>query len=162
MKTHIKHAFIAIAAAVLAWAGAANARTETVTSVHDGDTFAIKSDWGPYHLHYSVRVRGVDTPEIGSGARCPAEQAAAEAAQKFTFDLITRSNNKVRLNKVRPDKYGTRLDADVDVWVDHVRFDIKTLIIASRLGKAYNGGKRSDWCAELTNVGADQITAPPK
>lgn len=112
----------------------------TFVSAYDGDTIRVDVEiWPQLTVHTSVRVRGVDTPEI-RGA-CEEEKLKAIEARAFVATLL-RHAALVQLTNIEPDKYGGRVDANV--LVDGR--DLSTLLVAARLGRVYNGGARLSWC----------------
>jgi len=110
----------------------------TIASNHDGDSLRLAS---PIMWPVSaVRVRGVDTPEIGWRARCPDEEAKAEAAQTFVADHLATAQHVI-LSYIELDKYG-RLAAKVDLD----GHDLADMLIKAGLGRPYKGDKRLPWC----------------
>jgi len=109
-----------------------------ISANHDGDSLRIESAimWPIY----AVRVRGVDTPEIGWRARCPVEQTLAERAKIFTRDHIVTAQHVI-LSDIEEDKYG-RLLARVTLDGE----DLAQMLIDAGLGMPYDGGKRKSWC----------------
>jgi endonuclease YncB( thermonuclease family) len=117
---------------------------ETVTRVKDGDTFEIAADWSPYDLVWSVRVRGIDTPEKGHLARCAVERQRAAKAVAFTKKLLSESENQVWLREVQHDKYGGRIVSTV-ILADGT--NLADHLLAAQLAKPYNGsGPKPNWC----------------
>jgi len=58
-----------------------------VIKVYDGDTFTVEAcPWPGITANASVRVDGVDTPEIRG--QCEAEKRKAHEAHNFVKDLI--------------------------------------------------------------------------
>ncbi len=115
--------------------GPINAR---VVSVYDGDTLTVDAEpWPGLTARTSVRVDGVDTPEIRG--KCQAEKDMAIRARDFVRAVVGAS---VRLTDVRPGKYAGRIIADV--WVDGRK--LADLLIAEKLGRPYHGGRREGWC----------------
>lgn len=111
-----------------------------VASVYDGDTFRINLEGLPPELNpLKVRVRGVDSPERGS-PRCPEERQGAERARAFAEVTLGSS---VVLRDLEWDKYGGRINADVEVEGGH---DYATLLVASGNARIYDGGQRRGWC----------------
>ena len=108
----------------------------------DGDTIAIPQE-RVYDIikdmPLSIRLRGVDTPEIKS--KCAEERLAAERAKVFTRDAIRQAKN-IRLENTEWDKYGGRIDADM--YLDGV--SLARLLIDHGLGRPYNGGQKKKWC----------------
>ena len=109
-----------------------------IVSVYDGDTFKINLDCSlaAYCEKVSVRVRGVDTPEIkGKTAR---EKELAKKAKAFTKDFLAQT--PVTLTHCGRDKY-FRLLCDVSNGEGK---DLAKELIKRDLGYAYDGGKKSD------------------
>ena len=85
-----------------------------VGCVIDGDTVEVNAaaDLPPELAALKVRLRGVDTPEKGHCAKCPAKREASMAAKEFT----SRAVAKARIVMVRnPEwgKWGGRVIADL-------------------------------------------------
>ncbi len=122
-----------------------NPYSETVTRVHDGDTFFISASWNPYpNLEWSIRVLGIDTPEKGYLAKCQRERDLSEQATALTTRLIAESGNHVTLTHVQHDKYGGRFDANVMLSNGKSLADE---LLASKLARPYNGnGPKPNWC----------------
>ncbi len=111
-----------------------------VTSVYDGDTFKADAHiWPGQFIHTSVRVLGVDAPEIHS--KCAKELELAEQAKAYVIDLL-KSADVVDLRNIQTDKYGGRVEADV--YVDNQ--NLAALLINQNLGRPYFGEKRTGWC----------------
>ncbi|KKJ75469.1 hypothetical protein WH95_18650 [Kiloniella litopenaei] len=110
-----------------------------VISVYDGDTFKAKAHpWPGMSIDVSVRVNGIDTPEIRG--KCDGEKQAAIAARDYVREVLGGS---VILRNVKHGKYAGRVVADV--YLTDGR-SLTELLIASGLGRTYDGGKRSGWC----------------
>jgi endonuclease YncB( thermonuclease family) len=115
--------------------GPINAR---VVSVYDGDTMTVDAEpWPGLTARTSVRVAGVDTPEI-QGA-CQAEKDMAIRARDFVRAMV---GAQVQLTDVRLGKYAGRVVADV--WVNEQK--LSDLLVAENLGRPYHGGRREGWC----------------
>lgn len=102
-----------------------------VTSVHDGDTFRLGRE--------RVRILGMDAPEIGEGARCPAEQAAAKRARNYLKIML--GSPKATMERHGHDVYGRTL---ARVWV--AGKDIAEDMISKDLAKPYLPRHHGDWC----------------
>lgn len=73
--------------------------------ITDGDTIKLDvSKESPMikKLGLSVRIKGIDTPEKGSKAKCDKENALGQQATKFTTDLV--GNKELLLSQVENDK----------------------------------------------------------
>lgn len=108
-----------------------------VISVHDGDSIRTREDG-------AVRFAGGDAPEIGSGARCPAENALAIKARDY---VAARTSGGVALVRRHGDrdreKYGRLLRRPIAPDGG----DIVAEMISLGLAVAYEGrGLRKDWC----------------
>jgi endonuclease YncB( thermonuclease family) len=101
-----------------------------VASIHDGDTISL-----------SIRLAGVDTPELGHLAKCPAEASAAQTARLYVAKQVNTVDRRVTFEVVGSDKYHRTL---ARVFVDGR--DLSEMIIAAGLGRTYAGGKREGWC----------------
>lgn len=111
-----------------------------VISVYDGDTFRVNIDGYPALIgeNISIRVNGVDTPEIR--AKCSDEKQLALAAKAYTQEQLTTANT-IMLTNIERGKY-FRLVADVILDGKN----LSDLLIANNLGKHYQGGKKGNWC----------------
>ncbi|NIQ02092.1 MAG: hypothetical protein GWN10_15970 [Nitrospinaceae bacterium] len=69
--------------------------TGTVTAVHDGDTFTLKSG----SSFYKIRLAEVDAPELG--------QTFGRQAREFTRHRVL--GKRVRVNVALTDRYGRRI-----------------------------------------------------
>ena len=114
-----------------------------VTEIIDGDTLAIHIPSGlPAPLaRWSVRVRGVDTPERGYRAQCEEERALAEQATDHAWESISEAIT-VLFREPKPGKYYGRIVADV--YLDSE--SLAESLIQAGLGRPYDGGKRKSWC----------------
>lgn len=116
-----------------------------VERIIDADTFVIDRKWTPWrYLTWSVRVRGIDTPESTWRAKCAQEQALGIEATRFAESLIEQHGRKVRIRNVAFDKYGGRLVADATLS-DGSSFSGH--LISRGYALPYNGvGPKPDWC----------------
>ncbi len=113
--------------------------TAHVVNVYDGDTITVDAfPWPDVTIRNSVRLSGVDTPEING--ECQAEKDLAVQARDFVRAQV---GDTVQLRNIRFSEYAGRVVADV--WIgDH---DLAALIIAAGLGREYHGGAREGWCS---------------
>jgi endonuclease YncB( thermonuclease family) len=111
-----------------------------VISVIDGDTLrAAAFIWPGHEVTVSVRIRGIDAPEIKS--RCEAERRAAERAKSALEDLVGLGS--VRLRDVGGGKYYGRVLADVEA-ADGT--PVGAALLSLDLVRPYGGGRRDPWC----------------
>lgn len=114
-----------------------------VIKVTDGDTVQIEALWLPAPLkkQISVRVFGVDTPEKGFRAKCPAEDLKGKAASAFTKDLVAKAT-KVQYILYDWDKYGGRVLGDMILDGKSLRAQL----ITNGFAREYFGGSKKSWC----------------
>jgi endonuclease YncB( thermonuclease family) len=137
-----------------ALAHAAIAKPVTVVSVHVGDTLTIKGQWAvmdgrkvAFRVPGGVNIRllGIDTPELGARAQCPAENALADRARDNLRGLVAANGGVVEITAARHDKYGGRLLASPRVKAG----SLADAQIAGGFAAAYSGeGPKRDWCNE--------------
>ena len=113
-----------------------------VIKVYDGDTITIATklpyDNSPF-FRFSVRLRGIDCPEIRS--KNENEKKCAKIAKELLVGHIY--HKIVTLKNVDYDKYGRVL---ADVYLNDV--NITEELIKKRLAVAYDGGTKhspDDW-----------------
>ena len=114
-----------------------------ITRVIDGDTVAFEAKWllPPLKPELSVRVFGVDTPEKGFRAKCPAEDAKGQAASKFTKEALAKAK-KTQVSLIDWDKYGGRVLGDVLLDGKSLRF----MLIEKGFAREYYGEAKTSWC----------------
>jgi endonuclease YncB( thermonuclease family) len=115
-----------------------------VIKVYDGDTITIAAKM-PYPdsplYRLSVRLNGIDTPEIKGKAVTEDEKEAAKVARDFVSNLVL--NKYVRLENVNNEKYGRIL---ADVYIGNVF--LNELLLKERYAVKYDGAtkkKPSSW-----------------
>jgi len=117
-----------------------NVYISEVTSIYDADTFRVNITGWPDVIgkHMSIRVLGVDAPEIRG--KCDAEKKAARLAKQFTVEKL-RQASVIELRNIKRGKYFRIL---ADVYVDNE--NLADALIKTQHGRPYNGGKRQGWC----------------
>lgn len=144
MKKFIAIALVALATPVAAQNTPVGVTYKaTVVKVVDGDTVQIKAPWVPAPIkpQVSIRIFGVDTPEKGFRAQCPAEDAKGHAATVFTTDLVAKAK-KIQYVLYDWDKYGGRVLGDVLLDGKSLRAQL----IANGYAREYFGGAKQSWC----------------
>jgi endonuclease YncB( thermonuclease family) len=110
--------------------------TGVVVKVYDGDTITIASKL-PYPesplYRFSVRLNGIDCPEIKSLHNC--EKECAQIAKQEMTTLVM--NQVITLRNVGTEKYGRVL---ADVYVEEIH--VNQHMIEKRLAVAYDGGSK--------------------
>lgn len=134
---------IAFTVGFLITSGASASQTEVINVV-DGDTIRISADFLPPTLGNTLllRIDGVDTPEKGYLAKCQREQDASKIATEATRKFVEQGHPRVILHKW--DKYGGRVLGDIEINNQM----LSTYLIANKYARPYDGGKKSDWCAD--------------
>lgn len=108
---------------------------------YDGDTATVRAHIWPGHIVVTdVRLARVDTAEIR--ADCAREKRLARKARAMTRRLLANAET-IRLHAIRQGKYGGRVIARVTADGD----DLGRALLDAGLGRRYEGGQRSDWCA---------------
>lgn len=109
-----------------------------VIKVYDADTITIASklpyDESPLY-RLSVRLNGIDTPEIKGKGVSEEEKEAAKISRDFVHNLIF--NKYVRLENIETEKYGRIL---ADVYIENIH--LNDLLIKQRYAIKYNGGTK--------------------
>jgi len=113
-----------------------------VIKVYDGDTFTIASKLpnteSPIY-RFSVRLNGIDTPEIHGKTAHEKELAIAarDALHKLIYGKI------VTLKNIETEKYGRIL---ADVYIEDIH--VNTWLIQNKYATPYSGGTKirpNDW-----------------
>jgi len=138
MRVLLSFLFVFFSSAALA-----NPYDWKVIKVNDGDTVVFEAPFMPAPLkpQLSLRVLGVDTPEKGARAACPAEAAAAEKASAFTKNLVANAKS-IKVELKEHDKFGGRVLGDL--IVDGQR--LSELLIKNGHARPYFGEKKASWC----------------
>ena len=108
---------------------------------YDGDTvrFNIPGLHPLLGQNISVRVRGIDTPEIRG--KCPAEKRMAQRAKEFVHQLLEKVR-KITLRQVGRGKYFR-----IVAYVEADGEDMSDALLVAGLAVSYHGGKKTwDWC----------------
>jgi len=130
-----------------------------VINVYDGDTIEIRLTLPEPLNKVSVRIFGIDTPEMPaksyattgklSRADCIQEAELALHARAVVERLIQNNGNMLLLRGYSWDKYGGRIDADtyvVDIETG-VEINIADELLARKMAVEYYGGtKTKNWC----------------
>ncbi len=113
--------------------------TADVVSVYDGDTLTVDAHpWPQITVRTSVRVSGIDTPEIRG--KCDQEKAMAREARDLARETVGAS---VTLRDVQLGKYAGRVVADVFTEDGRRLADV---LLEAGLARVYDGGERLGWC----------------
>jgi len=109
-----------------------------VIKVYDADTITIASklpyDASPMY-RLSVRLNGIDTPEIKGKGVSEEEKEAAKIARDYVSNLVL--NKVIRLENIQSEKYGRIL---ADVYISDI--NLNELLIKERYAVKYDGGTK--------------------
>jgi endonuclease YncB( thermonuclease family) len=115
-----------------------------VIKVYDGDSLTIASklyNSDSQLYRFSVRLNGIDTPEMKGKDITEEEKEAAKNARDFVANLVL--NKFVRLENISNEKYGRIL---ADVYIGNIH--LNELLLKERYAVKYDGGpkkKPSSW-----------------
>ena len=134
---------IALTAALFVTSANGADYTWPVTRVIDGDTVVVNAaaDLPPELSRLAVRLRGVDTPEVGGHAECAAEKAAGRAATEFTEEQIKKAG-RIAVRSPAWGSFGGRVIADL--MLDGQ--SLSAMLIAAGHGRAYKRRQQKSWC----------------
>ena len=109
-----------------------------VIKVYDADTITIASklpfdDSPMYRL--SVRLNGIDTPEMKGKDISDEEKEAAKHARDFVSNMVI--NKYVKLENIESEKYGRIL---ADVYIGNVH--LNEILLKERYAVKYDGGTK--------------------
>ncbi len=114
--------------------------TVPVVSVHDGDTFTTEINLPEPLNVIEVRIKHIDTPELGWRSKCDKENQLAIQARARAMSLL--AVGKVTLKNYEWDKYSRILS---EVYVG--RKSVGQILIDEGYAVAYEGeGAKKDWC----------------
>ena len=110
-----------------------------VVEVYDGDTIRVDAHpWPDMTIRVSIRIDGIDTPEIHG--KCDDEINRAKAAKEF---LTRAAGDHVTILNPRPGKFARRMLADVLIPTGE---DVASLMINNGFAREYHGEHRAGWC----------------
>lgn len=113
-----------------------------VIKVVDGDTIKVRATiWVDQTVEVSVRLRGIDAPELYR-PKCEAEKRLARQA-KAAVSAASPVGSLVTLSNVTQDKYGGRVIASVETLDGFV---MSEHLLAN--GQAIAYGAQKPWCAQ--------------
>lgn len=120
-------------------------RCVEVLKNYDGDTLTVNIPNVPALIgkKISVRVHGIDTPEVKTKNQC--EKEAGRMARNLVTSTLKNAKS-IELHNVQRDKYFRIL---ADVMVDGK--SLKDVLLKNNLAYAYDGGTKQhpDWCKSL-------------
>lgn len=124
---------------------AQNFENVKIVSIYDGDTFKVNLPCSEdiFCKDISVRVNGIDTPEIKTKDSC--EKKKAKEAQALAKDILGKG--PVILKNCQRDKY-FRLLCDIIVLGKNQGYNLSEELLAQNLAVEYHGETKADvnWC----------------
>lgn len=120
----------------------------TVVRVVDGDTLKVRAKiWIGQTIDISVRLRGIDTPELS--ASCPLERRLAQQARQRLTSLV-KGSRPVSLRNISQGKYGGRIVAFVD---NADGISVGDVLLKENVARPYHRRKaRKSWCDQVTAI----------
>ena len=117
-----------------------NTKKVKLISIHDGDTFKVNLPCKEKLLckNISVRVKGIDTPEIKT--KNIREKEKALSAKLFTEQFLC--SGEIILKNCTRDKY-FRLVCDVVIKKEKEEINLAEKLLSSGLAVQYNGKTKS-------------------
>jgi endonuclease YncB( thermonuclease family) len=114
-----------------------------ILRVSDGDTVVIAAPFLPAPLkpELAIRIYGVDTPEKGHRAQCPAEDQRGQAASAFTKNAVG-TTQKHQVTLYGWDKFGGRVLGDIILNGVSLRAEL----IRNGFAREYFGDAKQTWC----------------
>ena len=131
---------------ILAWAQKAPKGVTydaQIVRINDGDTVVIAAPFLPAPLkpELAVRIYGVDTPEKGFRAKCPAEDQRGQMATAFTKQAVSAAQQR-QVVLYDWDKFGGRVLGDILLNGQSLR----SMLIANGFAREYYGEAKGSWC----------------
>ena len=142
-----------------------------LVNVHDGDTHTYIIELYPGDFYrFTIRVAGIDTPELKS--KDPILAAKASMALSRVVDLLcpgctttvlSSAETRVLLDKVPCivtlvchgcDKYNRQL---ADVWSADKTINVACELLKDKLAYAYQGGRKLTEAEQLRELGVDLV-----
>jgi len=128
-------------------------REVKVVKTYDGDTITVAAPLCGDVYRFSVRIKGIDCPEMKSAD--PNEKTVATKAKEFVQALLL--HQMVTLEHIETEKYGRLL---AEVWYQGQ--SVATLLVNERLAVAYDGGHKTPPSNWLEYWAGTSETSPTK
>lgn len=121
-----------------------------IEEIYDGDTVKIIVLFGDIPVRFSLRILGIDTPEIKHGeGRLPEEHIAAVKVRDYMRSLFPLNIAKICIRDW--DKYGGRVLGELFLETGE---NVSEILIHGRWARQYRGEKKKPWTIE-------ELTAHP-
>lgn len=121
-----------------------------VVSIHDGDTVRVAVDVGfEVRITMSVRLLGIQAPEVGGAGVTPNEKAAGIRAREALADLLDGGAVVVRTQRDTQEGRGRYLATLYVVQPDGSWLDVCARLVEEGYATPYDGkGKAPRWTPE--------------
>ena len=118
-----------------------------IEDIYDGDTVKIIVLFGDFPVRFSLRILGIDAPEIKNGeGRLPEENKAAVKVRDYMRSLFPTNIAKICIRDW--DKYGGRVLGELFLETGE---NVAEILIHGRWARSYHGEKKKPWTlAELS------------
>lgn len=123
-----------------------------IIEVYDGDTIKTKMSLPPPLDNISVRLRGIDTPEMPAKsyyttgklgrAKCHNEAILAIAAKNFVTQLTLKSTGYLIVTNFEWGKYGSRIIGDVSIIISQNHINLVDQLLTKGYAIQYDGKKK--------------------
>jgi len=121
-----------------------------IEEIYDGDTVKIIVLFGEIPVRFSLRILGIDTPEIKHGeGRLPEEHTAAVKVRDYMRSLFPKNIAKICIRDW--DKYGGRVLGELFLETGE---NVAEILIQGGWARPYHGEKKKPWTLE-------ELTASP-
>ena len=115
-----------------------------IEEIYDGDTVKIIVLFGDIPVKISLRILGIDTPEIKNGeGRLPEEHAAAVKVRDYMRSLFPKNIAKICIRDW--DKYGGRVLGELFLETGE---NVSEILIHGGWARPYRGEKKKLWTLE--------------
>lgn len=112
-----------------------------IDEIYDGDTVKIIILFGDVPVRFSLRILGIDTPEIKQGeGRLPEERLAAIKVRDYMRSLFPTNIAKICIRDW--DKYGGRVLGDLYLQSGE---SVSDILIHGGWARPYHGEKKKGW-----------------
>jgi endonuclease YncB( thermonuclease family) len=112
-----------------------------IEEVYDGDTVKIIVLFGDMPVRFSLRILGIDTPEIKQGVgRLPEERQAAVKVRDYVKSLFPSNLAKICIRDW--DKFGGRVLGDLYLQTGE---SVSDILIHGGWARPYQGEKKKEW-----------------
>jgi micrococcal nuclease len=115
-----------------------------IEEIYDGDTIKIIVLFGETPVKLSLRILGIDTPEIKNAeGRLPEENKAAVKVRDYMRSLFPKNIAKICIRDW--DKYGGRVLGDLFLETGE---NVSEILIHQGWARPYRGEKKKPWTFE--------------